>query len=113
LIYRCLQQEDPPFNRETIETVISERRNDLVLAIAPTDWELLNQVHETKNVRGEAAYQHLLRSMFVFEYRDRDSGRWFDINPILAEAQSKKEALSSSFPLPKIPSRVPKTHDDG
>ncbi|MCT7955466.1 P-loop NTPase fold protein [Laspinema palackyanum] len=113
LIYRCLQQEDPPFGRETIETVISERRNDLVLAIAPTDWELLNQVHETKNVRGEAAYQHLLRSMFVFEYRDRDSGRWFDINPILAEAQSKKEALSSSFPLPKIPSRVPKTHDDG
>lgn len=87
LIYRCLQQEDPPFSRETIETVIAERRNDLTLAIGPEDWELLRLVHDSKNVKGEAAYQHLLRSMFVFEYRDRTSGRWFDINPILAEAK--------------------------
>jgi hypothetical protein len=37
-------------------------------------------------VRGEAGYQTLLRSMFVFEYRYREEN-WFDINPILAEAK--------------------------
>jgi hypothetical protein len=37
-------------------------------------------------VSGEVNYQTLLRSLFVFEYQDQQ-GRWFGINPVLAEAK--------------------------
>lgn len=83
LIYRCLQSEDPPFPRHLIEMVISERAAELSLAMQPGDWELLREVAQTKQVRGESNYQRLLRSMSVFEYRVGNAGRWFDVNPML------------------------------
>ncbi|PHM06011.1 hypothetical protein CK516_36730 [Nostoc sp. 'Peltigera malacea cyanobiont' DB3992] len=66
--------------------VIKQRRNELTLAITPDEWELLREVAQEKSLRGHERYELLLRSMFVFEYRDED-GSWFDINPILAEAK--------------------------
>jgi hypothetical protein len=88
LVYRCLQQEDPPFAAEAVETAIQERRDDLILALSTSDWQRLREVAQTKNIRGEARDQLLLRSMFVFEYRDARAGRWFDINPMLAETKA-------------------------
>jgi hypothetical protein len=41
---------------------------------------------EQKTVAGEDGYHTLIRSMFVYEYRDA-AGSWFDINPILASAK--------------------------
>ncbi|OCR02910.1 KAP family P-loop domain-containing protein [Oscillatoriales cyanobacterium USR001] len=89
LLYSCLQQEDPPFSRECLENVIQEYRDDLLSAIAEQEWQLLFQVVQRQNVTGEEECQTLLRSMFVFEYRDRD-GRWFGINPVLAETKNYK-----------------------
>ena len=86
LLYRCLQRQDPPVTRDCLETVIKQRRNELLLAITDDEWELLRQVVQTKAIRGETNYQGLLRSLFVFEYRDAE-GCWFDINPILADAK--------------------------
>ncbi len=86
LLFRCLQREDPPLSRECIDKVIKQRRNELTLAITPDEWELLLEVAQEKKLRGHEKYELLLRSMFVFEYRDED-GSWFDINPILAEAK--------------------------
>ena len=86
LLYRCRQKSDPPIERDCVESVIIQRRNELSRAITPDEWELLRQVAQQKTVRGEDGYQKLLRSLFVFEYRDR-ANYWFDINPILAEAQ--------------------------
>jgi len=86
LLYRCLQKDDPPISHDCLESVISQRRNELSLAITPDEWELLRQVAQQKTVRGEDGYQTLLRSLFVFEYRDREA-YWFDINPVLAEAK--------------------------
>ena len=89
LLYSCLQQEDPPFSRECLENVIQEYRDDLLAAISEQEWELLFQVVQRQNVTGEEECQTLLRSMFVFEYRDQD-GRWFGINPALAETKKYK-----------------------
>ena len=89
LLFRCLQQEDPPLSQECVNRVIKQRRNELTLAITPDEWELLREVAQEKNLRGHERYELLLRSMFVFEYRDED-GSWFDINPILAEAKEFK-----------------------
>ena len=86
LLFRCLQQEDPPLSQECVNRVIKQRRNELTLAITPDEWELLREVAQEKNLRGHERYELLLRSMFVFEYRNED-GSWFDINPILAEAK--------------------------
>lgn len=92
LLYSCLQHEDPPFTRECLENVIQEYRDDLLGAISDTEWESLFQVVQRQNVTGEEESQILLRSMFVFEYRDPD-GRWFGINPALAETRKYKELL--------------------
>ncbi|WP_445631274.1 P-loop NTPase fold protein [Nostoc sp. DSM 114167] len=86
LLFRCLQQEDPPLSQECVNRVIKQRRNELTLAITPDEWEVLREVAQEKNLRGHERYELLLRSMFVFEYRNED-GSWFDINPILAEAK--------------------------
>lgn len=86
LLYSCLQQEDPPFSRECLENVIQEYRDDLLRAITFDEWELLFKVVQNQRVTGEEECQTLLRSMFVFEYRDRD-GHWFGINPVLAETK--------------------------
>ncbi|AKG23672.1 ATP-binding protein [Calothrix sp. 336/3] len=86
LLYSCLQRQDPPFARECLEAVIKDYRDDLLLAINEEEWELLYEVVHQQSLKGESEYQRLLRSMFVFEYRD-PAGRWFGISPALAETE--------------------------
>ena len=86
LLSGCLERDDLPLSRECVEGVIRQQRNELSLAIDEGEWELLRQVAQKKDLRGEEKYQTLVRDMFVFEYRDSE-GSWFDINPILAEAK--------------------------
>lgn len=86
LLFNCLQQEDPPFSDRCVETAIKTYRDDIVLAVEDREWELIAQVVQQQLVKGEQEYQILLRSMFVFEYRD-ELGRWFGINPALAETE--------------------------
>lgn len=94
LLYNCLQQEDPPFSRSCLESVIKGYRDDLTLAVDEEEWELLLQVVQQQHVKGEKEYQVLLRSMFVYEYRD-DLGRWFGVNPALAETSRFRSLLTA------------------
>ncbi|TFI53595.1 ATP-binding protein [Mastigocladus laminosus UU774] len=86
LLYSCLQRQDPPFSQDCLEAVIKDYRDDLLLAIDEQVWELLLEVVNQQSVKGESDYQTLLRSMFIFEYRDI-TGRWFGISPALAETE--------------------------
>lgn len=86
LLFRSVQKEDPPLSRQCLESVIKQRRNELSLAITLDERDLLQEIARSKSFRGHERYEILLRSMFVFEYRDED-GSWFDINPILEEAR--------------------------
>ncbi|BAY33384.1 hypothetical protein NIES2107_52800 [Nostoc carneum NIES-2107] len=84
----CIQIDDPPIPYHYLERVIREERNKLAVAIREHQWELLRQVKQNKKIVGsDPEYQKLLRSMFVYEYRDEYAGSWFDINPLLAEAE--------------------------
>jgi hypothetical protein len=95
LLYNCLQQEDPPFSDECLESVIKGYRDDLALAVDEEEWDLLSQVVRQQIVKGEREYQVLLRSGFVYEYRD-EGGRWFGINPALAETDRFQTLIGSS-----------------
>lgn len=86
LVNYCLKKADPPFTQGLLDQVISLRLHDLVKGIEDDEWELLREVHRTKAVRGEGEYQTLLRSLFVFEYRDAEQ-TWFDLNPVLLAAK--------------------------
>ena len=86
LLFGCLRQEDPPISHKCLDSVIRESRDYLTSSIDEQEWNLLLQVVQNQTVRGDVEYTTLLRSMFVFEYRDKD-GCWFGINPALEETQ--------------------------
>nr|WP_293115421.1 ATP-binding protein [Moorena sp. SIO4G3] len=90
LIVDCLREEELPLSRTCLEGVIKQRVNELIIAISDNEWELLNKIAKQKNVRGEEEYQMILKSMLVFEYHYHGE-RWFDINPVLREADKFKE----------------------
>ena len=92
LVRNCIQQSDPPFSRAIVDQVIRGQRDTLARAIDDDEWQLIGQVVRQQNVTGDAEYQTLLRSMFVFEYQD-PQGTWFGINPVLAET-TKYQALT-------------------
>ena len=75
-----------PLSSDKLEKVIRTCRNEMTIPISDEEWELLRQVRQRKKVSDDRGYQQLIRSRFVFEYRD-DSDVWFDVNPILAEAK--------------------------
>jgi len=86
-----------PLQSNTLEQIIRDRRNEMSLTISDEEWELLRRVKETQHVSDDKGYQKLIRSRFVFEYRDKQDKRqlWFDVNPILAESDKLSE---SGFP---------------
>jgi hypothetical protein len=75
-----------PLQGNTLEQIIRERCNEMSLTISAEEWELLRHVKKTKHVSDDLGYQKLIRSRFVFEYRDKGE-LWFDVNPILAESE--------------------------
>ena len=84
------KQKGLPISSENLNKVIQNFRNERTLAVDDQEWELLRQVAQTKKVKGDDGYQKLIRSMFVYEYRD-DDGSWFDINPILKDSVELKK----------------------
>ncbi len=87
LLNTWIQEEmSLPLSRDTLEQVIRSRRHDMILPISEEEWQLLHNVKQKKKVSDDQGYQKLIRSRFVFEYRDGGES-WFDVNPILAEAR--------------------------
>ena len=85
------KQRELPLGRQTLEILIRTRCNEMTMQISDDEWELLRQVKKRKKVGGDREYQKLIHSRLVFEYRDRHGESWFDINPIIAQAQELKD----------------------
>ncbi|MFN6539366.1 MAG: ATP-binding protein [Nostoc sp. EkiNYC01] len=75
-----------PLLRNTLDQVVRARRNEMMMPISDEEWQLLRHVKQKKKVSDDQGYQKLIRSRFVFEYRDSGES-WFDVNPILAQAR--------------------------
>ena len=95
LLFDCLREQDPPFDRNCVELVIRRQRDYRANAIDMNESELIFQVIQEQRVKGDIEYDLLLRSLFVFEYRDHQ-GVWFAINPVLAETEKFKLWLNNS-----------------
>ena len=89
-LYGCLRKQDPPISRNTLERVIRDERNDMLGLVDEQEWQLLFQAVKARNLQGNNDYNALLRSLYLYEYRD-DRGRWLDINPVLAETEVFKQ----------------------
>jgi AAA ATPase domain len=86
LLYSCLQKGDPPISRSALEAVIRDERDAIVALIDDQEWRLLFQALKEPDMQGNEAYNILLRSLFLYEYRDTE-GRWFGLNPVLEETK--------------------------
>jgi len=84
LLYACLQQDDPPISRSTLDRVIQDDRDRLVVTIDEEEWAMIFRVVQQQILKGEQEAQILLPNMYVYEYSD-SQGRWFNINPVLEE----------------------------
>jgi hypothetical protein len=93
LLDGCLRKQDPPFQRDTLEAVIRNERDSLVGLVSDQEWQLLLQAVSRQAVQGDVDYNLLVRSLFLYEYRDAQ-GRWFGINPLLAEGDRYQTWLS-------------------
>jgi hypothetical protein len=84
MLFRCLQQEDPPISQNVLKSVIRSARDSLSRGIDNDEWELLFKVVKEQSIKGDKEYQDLLRNLWVFEYVD-PQGIWFALNPLLME----------------------------
>lgn len=66
--------------------MIRDERDALLGLIDAEEWALLFEAMTTGDEQSNEAYNPLLRSLFLYEYRD-DEGRWFGLNPVLAETK--------------------------
>lgn len=89
-LYGCLRKQDPPLTRDTLERVIRDERNDMLGLIDAQEWQMLFRAVKARSLQGDSEYNSLLRSLYLYEYRD-DRGRWIDINPVLAETEVFKQ----------------------
>jgi hypothetical protein len=79
-----------PLSGLTLDNLIASRCNEMSLGITDDELELLRQVSQRKQVKGDNNYRKLIHSRLVYEYCDRQ-GFWFDINPILSRAPELKD----------------------
>ncbi|NEQ36303.1 MAG: ATP-binding protein [Okeania sp. SIO3I5] len=82
-----MKERKLPLSREFLERVIQDKSNQMKLGVDDKEWELLRQVQQTQEVKGDKEYQILIGTRLVYEYRD-SQGSWFQVNPILAELGS-------------------------
>ena len=97
LLYGCLQKQDLPIQRSALDAVIRDERDSLMALVDEQEWKLLFQAIEP-DIQGHEDYGLLLRSLFLYEYRDQN-GRWFTLNPILEETNRFKSWKSAQ---PKV-----------
>jgi len=77
--------EELPLSRNDIDCVITSEMEELCLVVTDTEWQSLVWVSQQLPIDQEEL-RTLCRSLFVLEYND-DQGRWFNVNPLLAEAE--------------------------
>jgi hypothetical protein len=88
------KEQQLPLRADTLEQVIRERRNEMVVVISDDEWELLRQVQKRKMVSGNGEYQFLISSRWMFEYQ-QGAESWFAVNPILLEAAEMQSFINN------------------
>lgn len=89
-----------PISERAVRRAITEARNTYRNTItSESQWSLLAQVHQKKDILDEAAYRELLFNRCILEYRYiNDRGevcRWRDVHPLIRGIQQFQDALAA------------------
>lgn len=79
-----------PITSAAVEQAIRHSRNNYLRAISQSYWPLLREVARTKKIGDSEQYLQLLSNLAVLEYCD-DKGPWYDVNPVIREAEEFNE----------------------
>ncbi|GAB4348392.1 MAG: hypothetical protein Fur0042_15200 [Cyanophyceae cyanobacterium] len=87
LLSQWVEEEmDLPLAMDSLEDSVADLGNILRLQISSEEWVLLREVKKMKQVCDAEGFQQLIHTRMVFEYKE-DRRSWFDINPILTDAE--------------------------
>jgi len=87
----CNNIDQLPISCDVVEHAIRDTRDGFIASIRnPSEWEMLRQIAESKEVTEPETCARLLDNFAILEYRDDKSGPWHDVNPVIREARQFK-----------------------
>jgi|GEM_PF-728451 len=91
LIRSCLTHTDClPISAEIAQRAIAEARDTYRRIVSDEDWSILVEVSRTKKIRHNEIDRMLLFKRLVMEYRSSDEELWYDVHPLLKDAEQFK-----------------------
>jgi hypothetical protein len=79
----AIEKERNHIIKEDVERAEREIRSDFIHILESEDYDTLNEICESNEIRGIEKIGHLLHNLSVLEYVNDES--WFDIHPTLEE----------------------------
>lgn len=78
--------DELPLDARVVDRYARDSAHNLTRALRATDRELLRRVRDDGRPSDDPRFFELLRSLYVFAYRD-DDGDWYGVNPLLREIE--------------------------
>jgi hypothetical protein len=79
----AIEKERNRILKEDVESAEREIRSDFTHILESKDYDTLNEICKSDEIRGIEKIGHLLHNLSVLEYVNDES--WFDIHPTLEE----------------------------
>ncbi|NQE46128.1 hypothetical protein C5S31_08925 [ANME-1 cluster archaeon GoMg2] len=79
----AIEKERTRVSKEDVERAEREIRSDFKRILKSDDYNTLNEIYESNDIRGIEKIGHLLHNLSVLEYENDEN--WYDIHPTLEE----------------------------
>jgi phenylpyruvate tautomerase PptA (4-oxalocrotonate tautomerase family) len=83
----AIEKERGRILKEDVERAEREIRSDFKRILKSDDYNTLNEIYESNDIRGIEKIGHLLHNLSVLEYENEEN--WYDIHPTLEELLKK------------------------
>ena len=83
----AIENERTCISKEDVERAEREIRSDFKRILKSDDYNALNEIYESNDIRGIEKIGHLLHNLSVLEYENEEN--WYDIHPTLEELLKK------------------------
>jgi len=83
----AIEKERTCISKEDVERAEREIRSDFKRILKSDDYNTLNEIRKSNDIRGIEKIEHLLHNLSVLEYENEE--KWYDIHPTLEELLKK------------------------